>query len=142
VSAEFVGAAEPSSSARKKILYFFFHINIKSLGWDYWYLPDSGAGYSDISLISVDDPRDPGWQPPEMNGRLHRPHSDQTYFELDKDLRFRDTLPYPPDAPAPYYIFVPNFGEDVWYDGRTIVSGNRYMVPRAFFVLDHCRKAS
>jgi hypothetical protein len=117
----------------------FLHLNIHSLGWDYWYEFDTGSGYSDISLISVDNPHSPGWRPPDPDSRKGRPHTDQTYFGINSDLTFRTDVPAVGSA-AQKYLFIPEFGQDVWYDARTMGSGHRYGVPRAFFVLDQCKR--
>lgn len=138
VTADFLEVANPRAAGTNNKPDLFLHVHIASLRWDYWYLPVPGNGYGDISLISVENPRGKNWQPPEMDGRRGRPHADQTYFSLDKDLKFLDGDPYPPDAPAPYYIFIPDFGPDVWYDARMLVSGRRYLIRRAFFVLNRC----
>ncbi len=138
VTADFreIVAPAPNSPGHKSS-YLLLHIRIASAGWDYWYLPVAGSGYSSVQLISVNDPEDKNWHLPEIDSRRGRPHADQEYFALDKNLNFLDNDPYPPAA-VPFYILVPDFGEDVWYDQRTIVSGDRHLIRRALFVFDHC----
>jgi hypothetical protein len=115
----------------------FLHIMVKSRHWDFWYFPDTGAGYSTISLISMEDPNQLGWQAPDPDSRRGRPYSDETYYGLNADLTFLSDSPES-GVNAPALFLIPELGQAIWYDSRTMASGNRYAMARAFFRLDHC----
>jgi len=117
----------------------YFHIRVESRAWDFWYTFDSGNGYSTVRLISIEDPAEKGWQPPNPDGRAGRPNADETYFGIDSNLTIRTEIPFA-DKPAPTYIFVPDFGMHVWYRASTANEARRYAVPRAFFKLVGCAR--
>jgi hypothetical protein len=117
----------------------FFYVKIVGRGSTYWYFPDTGNGYSDISLISMEDPTRKDWRRPALDGRKARPHDDETYFGFRADLTVQPDLPMW-GLPASQLIFIPEFGPHVWYTSGTSDQGNRnrYPMPRAFFVLTRC----
>jgi hypothetical protein len=115
----------------------FFRIHTKSRGWDFWYMPDAGNGYSTVELISIDDPAGRNWQAPYLEGGRAGPNLDEKYFGIESNLEIRTDIPIGKNL-APAYIFVPDFGMHVWYDPKTINSHSRYWIPRALFRLDRC----
>jgi hypothetical protein len=115
----------------------FLRITVTSRHWDFWYFPDTGNGYSTISLISMEDPDQPAWRAPDPDSRQGRPEADETYYELNADLTFRTDFPES-SVRAPVLFLIPELGQHIWYDNRTMASGNRYAMARAFFRLDHC----
>lgn len=132
VTAEFV--SRPNQAPQ---LPLFLHVNMHSVGWDNWYEFDVGSGYSDIGLISINNPQAPNWQPPDPDGRRGRPHQDEVYYPIDQNLNFLVDVPTLSGS-APKYFFIPNLGQHIWYDTRNPPSGKRYYFPRALFVLDRC----
>ncbi len=112
----------------------FLYLRVKSRGWTYWYFPESGAGYSDISLIPIDNPQG---RPLDQVMTLAPDKAERlTFFGLMKDLTFVADYPKSRVA-APEMLFIPELGPLIYYDVRGIRT-TRYNVPRAFLMLDRC----
>lgn len=127
VTAEFV----PHAKIHGVLGRVYLKVTVKRRA-TYWYLPDTGNGYSTISLGSMRDPAEKDWRLPDPSSRVGRPNNDETYYGLNADLSFRDELP-DIGVKAPDLILIPELPPYIWYDTRV-------RLPRAFFVFDHCQR--
>jgi hypothetical protein len=112
----------------------FVRIHVKSRDWTYWYFPDTGAGYTDIRLIPIENPQ--GQELGQLKLLGPKEAEQLTLFGLTKDLTFVSDYPKS-QAMAPEMLFIPELGPLLFYDVRGIVT-TRYRVPREFLVLDSC----
>lgn len=113
----------------------FFFISVASAHKTFWYAPEHGSNFGNTKLISINDPRNKNWAPPDPDGMTGRPAADEEYFAVRANLSFDEAAP-DATAQAPAYIFVPDFAPNLWSATRGI--GKPISVPRAFLKLTKC----
>jgi hypothetical protein len=97
---------------------------------DLWFLFDAGSARY-ISLISVTDPRMPGWLPPDPDGGK-RPIAAQKFFAWNDDLKIYEDVPQA-GTRAPKFILIPDLPETLQYGSR-----DRLAIGAGIFKLDRC----
>ncbi|HTU00117.1 MAG TPA: hypothetical protein VMF58_18855 [Rhizomicrobium sp.] len=107
----------------------FFYIKMKRRKLTYWYFPDRGT--EDVTMISMLDPREKDWQPPDPDSRWFRPHPDEPFYAFGDDYRDRFELPSRRQRAAKL-LFLPNLAHEAWYGG--LDGDNRFDLARGLFV--------
>lgn len=82
-------------------------------GPDHWFLPADGGSDGHQTLVSIDDPTQPGWQPPAPDGG-DRPLGEAEYLGADAAYDLLDGVPRR-GTPAPAHFLVPDLRQLLWY---------------------------
>jgi hypothetical protein len=104
-------ATKPAGGDFVSDLAFYFHGDVTHR--TLWFLFDQGSAPV-MRLISTEEVTRPGWQPPDPDGRAHRPAFDTIYLQAGLDLYFRPQAPHK-GGDAPAYILLPEMSEKMWY---------------------------